>query len=108
MARKQQKNLSFLFRSFRSNTSWEITFIRHDSSPDEVESMHPFSNLLSSERCALQNDLPSPTLSSNENVAAEKSVLNMASFICQIFAFLKKLLCFRWIILLKQHLIDPG
>ncbi|KAM3848540.1 LOW QUALITY PROTEIN: syntaxin-binding protein 4 [Vipera latastei] len=61
----------------RSNTSWEITFIRHDSSPDEVESMHPFSNLLSSERCALQNDLPSPTLSSNENVAAEKSVLNM-------------------------------
>ncbi|XP_039205452.1 syntaxin-binding protein 4 isoform X2 [Crotalus tigris] len=61
----------------RSNTSWEITFIRHDSSPDEVENMHAFSSLLSSERCGLQNDLPSPTSSSNENVAAEKSVLNM-------------------------------
>ncbi|XP_058021795.1 syntaxin-binding protein 4 isoform X2 [Ahaetulla prasina] len=63
----------------RSNTSWEITFIRHDSGSDEVENMHPFSNLLNSERCELQNDLPSPspTLSSNENVAAEKSVLNM-------------------------------
>ncbi|ETE70616.1 Syntaxin-binding protein 4 [Ophiophagus hannah] len=60
----------------RSNTSWEITFIRHDSDLDEVENMHPFSNLLSSERTELQNDLPSlsPTLSSKENVAAEKSM----------------------------------
>ncbi|KAL7989702.1 hypothetical protein Chor_012368, partial [Crotalus horridus] len=65
----------------RSNTSWEITFIRHDSSPDEVENMHAFSSLLSSERCGLQNDLPSPTSSSNENVAAEKSVLNMAKIL---------------------------
>ncbi|KAG8129378.1 hypothetical protein E2320_016083 [Naja naja] len=58
----------------RSNTSWEITFIRHDSDLDEVENMHPFSNLLSSERCELQNDLPSPTLSYKENVAAKKSM----------------------------------
>ncbi|XP_026567028.1 syntaxin-binding protein 4 [Pseudonaja textilis] len=61
----------------RSNTSWEITFIRHDSDLDEVENMHPFSNLPSSERCELQNDLPSPTLSYKENVADEKSVLDM-------------------------------
>ncbi|XP_070596586.1 syntaxin-binding protein 4 [Erythrolamprus reginae] len=61
-----------------SNTSWEITFIRHDSGPDEEESVHPFSNLLNSERCGVQIDLPSlsPTLSSNENVAAKKSVLD--------------------------------
>uniref|UniRef100_A0A8C5WSQ3 Syntaxin binding protein 4 n=1 Tax=Laticauda laticaudata TaxID=8630 RepID=A0A8C5WSQ3_LATLA len=66
-----------LFHKFRSNTSWEITFIRHDSDLDEVENMHPFSNLLSSERCERQNDLPSLTLSYKENVAAEKSVLDM-------------------------------
>ncbi|KAM6474355.1 syntaxin-binding protein 4 isoform 2-T2 [Liasis olivaceus] len=63
----------------RSNTSWEIAFVRHDSGPGQVENMQPFSNLPNSERCGLQNNLLSlsPTLSSNKNVAAEKSVLNM-------------------------------
>lgn len=101
-----------LFHSFRSNTSWEITFIRHDSGSDEVENMHPFSNLLNSERCGLQNDLPSlsPSLSSNENVAAEKSVLDLASLICQtkFLLSLKNRYALSGIILLKQYLIDPG
>uniref|UniRef100_A0A8C5S0M4 Syntaxin binding protein 4 n=1 Tax=Laticauda laticaudata TaxID=8630 RepID=A0A8C5S0M4_LATLA len=94
----------------RSNTSWEITFIRHDSDLDEVENMHPFSNLLSSERCERQNDLPSLTLSYKENVAAEKSVLDMASLFFQIkfLLSLKKCSAFSGIILLNQHLIDPG
>ncbi|XP_063149672.1 syntaxin-binding protein 4 [Candoia aspera] len=63
----------------RSNTSWEIAFVRRDSDPGQIENMQPFSNLPSSERCGLQNNLPSlsPTLTSNKNVAAEKSVLNM-------------------------------
>ncbi|XP_032064996.1 syntaxin-binding protein 4 [Thamnophis elegans] len=65
-----------------SYISWEITFIRHDSGPDEVENMHPFSNLLNSERCGLQNDLFNlcPTLSSNENITAEKSDMMKTEF----------------------------
>uniref|UniRef100_A0A8C6VJ05 Syntaxin binding protein 4 n=1 Tax=Naja naja TaxID=35670 RepID=A0A8C6VJ05_NAJNA len=95
----------------RSNTSWEITFIRHDSDLDEVENMHPFSNLLSSERCELQNDLPSPTLSYKENVAAKKSVIDMASLIFQIkfLLSLKNCSAFSGIILLNPSWrIDYG
>ncbi|XP_078241276.1 syntaxin-binding protein 4 isoform X2 [Pogona vitticeps] len=63
----------------RSNSSWEIAFIRHETSPSQVETTQPSSGHLVSSTCRQQHtplalSLP---LSPNENLTSKMSVLNV-------------------------------
>ncbi|XP_042303165.1 syntaxin-binding protein 4 isoform X2 [Sceloporus undulatus] len=63
----------------RSNSSWEIAFIRHETTPNQVENMQSSSSLLTSGGCRLQPIplLLSPDLSPSDNTASKTSFLNM-------------------------------
>ncbi|KAJ6658065.1 hypothetical protein lerEdw1_001541 [Lerista edwardsae] len=64
----------------RSNSSWEIAFIRHDTLPSHMENIQLSSSLLTSAECGLQHTPLAPciTLSPDEDIPSKLSVLNVA------------------------------
>lgn len=59
---------------FRSDSSWEITFVRQQAVQSHIENMQ-----LASGGCRLRHthQMVSPALSPDENIAAKMSVLSM-------------------------------
>nr|XP_060619979.1 syntaxin-binding protein 4 [Anolis sagrei ordinatus] len=65
--------------NLRSNSSWEIAFIRHETAPNQVENLQSFSSQLPSGGCRLK-PIPlviSPVLSPTDNTASKISLLNV-------------------------------
>ncbi|KAH0629219.1 hypothetical protein JD844_011131, partial [Phrynosoma platyrhinos] len=63
----------------RSNSSWEIVFIRHETAPNQVENIQFSSSLLTSGGCKLQS-VPlvlSPAVCPSDSAASKTSFLSM-------------------------------